>query len=182
MNLPSSHRAKLSCEGCCYKMQPSGLQQQPGQARPLPPRMPAWPSEQALWRSSQECCCLALEGGGRPPGTQMYKLQLVILVPSTAVWEPWALWLPRRKGFTSTLAPPRPSHRKGIQAHKRSQSRYPIHSKAMCHCLSKYLPFLKAQPNLLPEDSLVLVHCGDACLRSECLLICLQAATLNSPV
>lgn len=25
MNLPSTLRAKLSCEGCCYKMQPTGF-------------------------------------------------------------------------------------------------------------------------------------------------------------
>lgn len=73
-------------------MQPTGFNISLVEAPPsFPPLMPAWPREQALWRSSQECCCLALEGGGRPPGTQMYRP--VILVPSTAVWEPWPLLL-----------------------------------------------------------------------------------------
>lgn len=93
---PALHPEGSGCTSSCYKMQPTGFNTRLVQA---PPNADACLAKGAkLWRSSQECCCLALNGGGRPLGTQMHKLRPAILVPSTAVWETSALLLPQLQG------------------------------------------------------------------------------------
>lgn len=58
---------------------------------------------------------------------------------------------PAAPGFRSALAPG-PSHRKGLQTHKGSQGRLLV-----THPFQGNVPFSRSA-NLLPEDSLVLVH------------------------
>lgn len=66
------------------------LHHQPGQGPSLHYRLPGRGSRRSGGLAKKAA---VLEGGRRPPGTQLYKLRPVILVPSTAVWEPWALLL-----------------------------------------------------------------------------------------
>lgn len=86
MNLPSTHRTKLSCKSCGYKMQPTGFNISLGKAPPsTDARLATGASALEVWPR------MLLPSPGRrreAPRDQMYKLKPVILVPSTVVWEP----------------------------------------------------------------------------------------------
>lgn len=93
---PALHPEGYGAPAAVTKMQPTGFNTSLVQA---PPSTDVCLAKRAkLWRSSQECFCLALNGGGRPLGTQMHKLRPAILVPSTAVWETSALLLLQLQG------------------------------------------------------------------------------------